>query len=250
MTKLCQMSSREIMAAVNEKYSQVAVSPKSKFNFPVGRKFAENVGYPPELLDNMPESMYESFTGAGNPQNHVSLSSGQTLLDLGCGGGLDLYFYAQKTGGTGQLYGLDISRAMLDKAQSNLSKMGIKNCGFLCSAAHKIPLPDNSVNIVASNGIYNLSPNKGAVLREVLRVLKPGGQTVFSEIVLSAPLPEEVRNNVSDWFRCIGGALPEIEFVGLMAKVGFSEIEVLSKGRNARCGHQLAVCAVIKGCKP
>ncbi len=246
---LSQMSPQEIMLAVGVKYSQVALAPGGKFGFPVGAKFAESVGYPQELLEQLPEGMYESFTGAGNPQAYVELKGGETLLDLGCGAGLDLYLYAQKVGLTGRLYGLDLSPAMLDKAQANLVQTGVKNCRFLCCPADSIPLEDNAVDVVTSNGIYNLSPDKEAVLREVLRVLKPGGRTVFSEIVLSAPLPEEIRKSIDDWFRCIGGALPEDKFLELMRKVGFRQVEVLAKARNARCGHALATCANIRGYK-
>lgn len=247
---LSQMSQQEIQAVVSEKYSQVAVAPGFGFNFPVGRKFAESVGYSKELLEQLPKSMYESFTGAGNPQQHVGIKPGEALLDLGCGAGLDLYLYAQKVGATGQLYGLDLSQAMLDKAQANLARMGVKNCRLFCCPADKIPLEDNAVDIVTSNGIYNLSPDKEAVLREVLRVLKPGGRIVFSEIVLAYALPEEIRKNIDDWFRCIGGALPEVKFLELMRKIGFIRPEVLSKAKNARCGHKLAICANIRAYKP
>lgn len=244
------MSAKEIQVAVSEKYSQVAANPSAKFGFPVGRKFAESVGYTKKLLEDLPESIYDSFTGAGNPQNYVNLKESETLLDLGCGAGLDIYLYAQKIGVDGQLYGLDISQTMLDKAQTNLTQMQVKNCQFLYSPAENIPLKDNTVDVVTSNGIYNLSPNKEAVLREVLRVLKPGGRTVFSEIVLAKPLPEEIRKNIDDWFRCIGGALPENDFLSLMRKVGFRQIKVLGKARNARCGHPLATCANIRAYKP
>lgn len=247
---LSEMSCQEIITAVSEKYSQVADAPTAEFNFPVGRKFAESVGYPQDLLDKLPESIYESFTGAGNPQDCVVLTGGETLLDLGCGAGLDLYLYAQKTGETGQLYGLDASRAMLDKAQANMDKMGIENCRFFCSPADRIPLDENVVDIVTSNGIYNLSPDKEAVMREVFRILKPGGRTIFSEIVLKERLPEEIRKNINDWFRCIGGALTDTEFIQLMSKTGFVKIEMMSKNRNARCGHALAVCANVRAYKP
>jgi ubiquinone/menaquinone biosynthesis C-methylase UbiE len=106
------------------------------------------------------------------------------------------------------------------------------------------------VDIITSNGIYNLSPDKEAVLREIFRVLKPGGRTVFSEIVLKASLEEEIRKNINDWFRCIGGALTEPDFVALMRKVGFEKVEILSKSRNARTGHKLALCANIRAWKP
>jgi SAM-dependent methyltransferase/DNA-binding transcriptional ArsR family regulator len=245
-----ELSQDEIKEAVRIKYSQVANSPGEKFNFPVGRKFAESVGYPTEVLDCLAPSFYESFTGAGNPQPYVDVTEGETLLDLGCGAGLDLYFYAQKIGPNGKLYGFDISAQMIDKSTRNLAAAGIKNFTPLCGHADKIDLADNSVDIITSNGIYNLAPDKEAVLREVFRVLKPGGRTIFSEIILNAPLEEEIRKSINDWFRCIGGALAEPDFVALMRKVGFGEVKTLSKSRNARTGHKLALCANIRAYKP
>ncbi len=247
---LREMNHDEIKQAVSDRYSQVATSPQAKFNFPVGRKFAESVGYAAGLLDSLPAGMYESFTGAGNPQGHVDLSGGETLLDLGCGAGLDLYLYARKISDSGKVYGLDISQEMLNKTRRNLIQMGVSNFELFCAPADRIPLNDVSVDIVTSNGIYNLSPDKEAVLREAFRVLKPGGRTVFAEIVLQSPLEEEVRKSIEDWFRCIGGALPESDFLALMQKAGFRRAEILSKARNARCGHKLATCANIRAYKP
>jgi ArsR family transcriptional regulator len=124
---LQELNEDKIKEAVRIKYSQVANSPKEKFNFPVGRKFAESVGYPKEVLDCLAPSFCNSFTGAGNPQEYVDVKEGETLLDLGCGAGLDLYFYAQKIGPTGKLYGVDISAQMIDKATRNLNVAGIQN---------------------------------------------------------------------------------------------------------------------------
>jgi SAM-dependent methyltransferase len=201
-----KMTSDEIKQAVRGKYNQVAATPGAIFNFPVGREFAESVGYPSEMLDQLPSSMWESFTGAGNPQPYVDIEPGEVVLDLGCGAGLDLYLYARAVGPGGRVYGLDISEEMLDKARRNMEMLALKNVELLCAPADEIPLPGGSIDMVAANGIYNLSPDKDAVMREVHRVLRPGGRHIFAEIVLKAPLPEEVRRNVGDWFRCIGGA--------------------------------------------
>jgi len=247
---LSEMTQDEIKEAVKIRYSEVAKTPNTKFNFPVGRVFAEGVGYPKDVLDRLPPPLYESFTGAGNPQQYVDAQKGETLLDIGCGAGLDIYFYAEKIGSIGKLYGLDISPEMIDKAARNLTSLEIKNFEPLCCHSDDIKLSDSSVDIVTSNGIYNLSPDKESVLKEVFRVLRPGGRTVFSEIVLKASLDEEIRKNINDWFRCIGGALTESGFITLMSKVGFEKIEILSKSRNARTGHKLAICANIRAYKP
>lgn len=239
----------EIKKMVRDKYSEVARDPCAVFNFPVGRAFALKVGYPKEVLDELPRSLYESFTGANNPQPFVELKPGETVLDLGCGAGLDLYFYAKAIGEKGKVYGLDISEAMVEKARNNMEFSGIKNVEITAGYSDNLPFTDSYFDVVASNGIYNLSPNKEAVMREVFRVLKPGGRTVFCEIVLKNALTEEERKNANDWFRCIGGALVEEDFLSLMEKIGFKDIEVISKCRNARTGHSLAICANIRAKK-
>lgn len=235
------MSCDEIKEAVKEKYGKVAKDPCAVFNFPVGKAFALAVGYPKEVLDKLPQSMYESFTGANNPQPFVELKEGEVVLDLGCGAGLDLYFYA--AGGKNKVHGLDISEEMVNKAKKNMELAGIKNAEIKCGHSDNLPFPDNFFDVVASNGIYNLSPDKEKVMREVYRVLKPGGRTVFSEIVLKEKPSAEIKKSIDDWFRCIGGALTEHDFLALMEKSGFRNIEVISKIRNARTGHKLAVCA-------
>ena len=244
------MTHDDIKEAVKEKYSRVAKDPCAVFNFPVGKEFALKVGYPKEVIDKLPKSMVESFTGANNPQPFIDLKGGETVLDLGCGAGLDLYFYAKAVSPQGKVYGLDISEDMVRKANANMELTGIKNVEIKCGSSDNLPFSDNFFDVAASNGIYNLSPDKEAVMKEVYRVLKPGGRTVFCEIVLKDKPPEELRKNIDDWFRCIGGALPEKDFFSITEKVGFKNIEVISKTRNARTGHFLAVCANVRAYKP
>ncbi len=244
--RLQDMSADEVKHAVAQKYSEVARRPGAKFSFPVGRTFAESVGYPADVLNRLPATVCDSFTGAGNPQPYVSPQPGETVLDLGCGAGLDLVLYAKAVGPQAKLYGLDMSHAMLEKARKNLALCDVRTVELLNVSADAIPLSDASVDLVTANGIYNLSPDKEAVMREVYRVLKVGGRTVFAEIMLKAPLPQEIRKNIDDWFRCIGGALPKAEFLARLTGVGFREPRVLWEGRNARTGHELAVCAVIR----
>jgi len=244
--ELQKMSPEDIKQAVSKKYGQVASNPNGGFNFPVGRKFAESVGYSRELLDKLPQSMWESFTGAGNPQSYMDIKPGEKVLDLGCGAGLDLYLYTQTISSAGKAYGLDLSQEMITKAQRNMELLNVRNVEFFCAPADSVPLPDKSVDIVTANGIYNLSPDKDAVMREVARVLRPGGRTIFTEIILKAPLPEEIRKNINDWFRCIGGALTQSDFLKCLESAGLIEPQILWTGRNARTGHELAVCAVIR----
>lgn len=246
---LAAFSSEEIKAAVADRYGKVAKTPDQKFNFPVGRAFAESVGYEPRLLDQLPRGLWESFTGAGNPQPFVDARAGEVLLDLGCGAGLDLCLYASMVGVTGRVFGLDLSYDMIDKAQVNLASVGVTNVSWLHAPADAIPLDCNSVDLVTANGIYNLSPDKDAVMREVARVLKPGGRTIFAEVVLKSDLPADARNDVNDWFRCIGGALVQEDLLARLERCGFARPEILWSGRNARTGHELAVSAVIRATK-
>ena len=246
---LSEMTSDDIKEAVKEKYTQVAKDPCESFNFPVGKTFAINVGYSQEILDKLPHTFTESFTGANNPQPFVDLKEGEVVLDLGCGAGLDLYFYAKSVGKKGKVYGLDISPDMIKKARTNMESMGISNAEFICGSSDELPFKNDFFDIVASNGIYNLSPDKEKVMAEVYRVLKPGGRTVFSEIVLKGKLSEDISNNISDLFRCIGRALQEKDFLTLMENTGFKNTQVISKIRNARTGHKLTLCANIRSYK-
>lgn len=246
---LKEMTPDQIKEAVKEKYGQVAKNPCIRFNFPVGKGFALKVGYPKDVLDKLPKFMYESFAGANNPQPFIGLKPGEVVLDLGCGAGLDIYFYAKAVGENGRVYGLDISEDMVAKARVNMELIGVKNVEVKCGHSDSLPFDDNFFDVVASNGIYNLSPDKEKVMKEVFRVLKPGGRTVFCEVVLKDKLPEDMKKNIDDWFRCIGGALPEKDFLYLMEKVGFKNIEVISKVRNARTGHPLAICANVRAYK-
>ena len=250
MKPLSEYTHDEIKLAVAARYGQVATAPSEKFNFPVGRKFAESVGYDSATLDGLPVGFLESFTGAGNPQAYVNAMQGETILDLGCGAGLDLCLYSAKVGPTGRLVGLDLSEDMLAKAKQNFAEAKIDNVEFLHAAADAIPVKDDSIDLVTANGIYNLSPDKNAVMREVLRVLRPGGRTIFAEIVLTEELPSDSRKEIGDWFRCIGGALVQQNFLSQMEANGFVDVRVLSLGKNARTGHSLSLCAVLSGMKP
>jgi len=250
LRKLRELSDKDIMQMVNKVYSGVAERPDSvKSIFPVGKEFAISLAYLPDILQRLPQGFTESFAGAGNPQTYVDIGPGEVILDLGCGAGLDLYLYSIKTGKQGLVYGVDFSLSMLKKTKGNLEEVGVKNFRIICSSAQNIPLQNNCIDVVASNGIYNLCPDKEAVMKEVYRVLRPRGRVVLSEIVLKEEFKKEERITIKDWFRCIGGALPEDMFIDLMKRTGFVKIEVISKGRNARTKHPLSICANIRAYK-
>jgi ubiquinone/menaquinone biosynthesis C-methylase UbiE len=240
----------EIKEAVRNKYAQVAVNPKKEQNFPVGKKFAESVGYPKRLLDALPQSLTESFSGVNYPPSFAEMKKGDVVLDIGCGAGLDLFIASQIVGPDGKVIGIDMGEEMVEKAKDNMKKLGVTNVDVRRGHSDNLPIEDNSVDVITSNGIYNLSPDKEAVFREAYRVLKPGGKIAFSEIVLKMELDVDVRKSIDDWFRCIGGALPEKSFLNLMKKFGFVKVKVFSRGRNARTRHELALFANIVALKP
>src|SRR3989338_8427555 len=152
---MLNMNSDEIKKLVKDKYSEVSKNPFGVFNFPVGKAFALKVDYPKEILDVLPVSLTESFTGANNPQPFVELKPGEIVLDLGCGAGLDLYFYAKALGEKGKVYGLDISEDMVNKAKRNMELVGINNAEVSIGESDNLPFSGDFFDIVASNGIYN-----------------------------------------------------------------------------------------------
>ena len=248
--ELKNMTDEEIKEECCLKYGQVAENPEEGFNFPTGRVFAISTGYPKRLIDNLPKSIIQSFCGVNYPPSFKEMKNNDTVLDIGCGAGLDLYIASTIVGPGGKVVGIDFSKKMVEKAKANMKKLNVTNVEIKRTPSDKIPLNDESVDLVTSNGIYNLSPNKEAVFKEAYRVLKSNGIIALSEIVLIKPLEKEIRKRIDDWFRCIGGALTEKAFLDLMRKVGFTDTVVLSRGRNARTRHPYAIFANIVARKP
>jgi SAM-dependent methyltransferase len=164
--------------------------------------------------------------GCGNPTLLADLEPGQTVLDLGSGGGLDVLLSARRVGPTGQAYGLDMTPEMLALARRNQAEAGVENAEFLAGTIEDIPLPDNSVDVIISNCVINLAADKDAVLREAFRVLKPGGRFAVSDIVLLKPLPEPAQRAMRLWTGCVAGALVDTDYVAKLTAAGFTEAAV------------------------
>jgi arsenite methyltransferase len=173
--------------AVARQYGQVAIRPEGDFPFPVGRAFAEALGYDPKLLDTLPASAVDCFTGISNPLALADLQAGETVLDLGCGAGVDTLLMARQVGPAGRVIGVDLAPEMVDRARCNATAQGLSQVDIRLAPAEKLPLEDNTVDAVIVNGIFNLCANKEAVAAEIWRVLKPGGRLLVSEIVLQLP---------------------------------------------------------------
>lgn len=174
----------------------------------------------------VPEDALRASLGCGNPTALADLAPGMTVLDLGSGGGIDVFLSARRVGPTGKAYGLDMTDEMLALARENQRKAGVANAEFLKGTIESIPLPDASVDVVISNCVINLSTDKARVLREAFRVLRPAGTFAVSDILLRRPLPESARRSIELWTGCVAGALPEEEYRAKLAAAGFTEISV------------------------
>jgi SAM-dependent methyltransferase len=177
--------------------------------------------------DALPDTAVSASLGCGNPTALLALEPGQTVLDLGSGGGIDVLLSAKRVGPTGMAYGLDMTDEMLALARENQRKAGATNVEFLKGTIEAIPLPDNAVDVIISNCVINLSSDKDAVLREAFRVLKPGGRFAVSDVVVRGDdVPADVRRNMELWVGCIAGALQEGDYAAKLRNAGFAEVEI------------------------
>ena len=199
----------------------------------------------------VPEQAVRASLGCGNPTALAQLHAGETVLDLGSGGGIDVLLSARRVGPTGKAYGLDMTDDMLALARQNQKQSGIENVEFLKGEIEKIPLPDNSVDVIISNCVINLSADKDRALREAFRVLKPGGRFAVSDVVTRGKVPEEIRKSLLLWVGCIAGALTDVEYASKLAKAGFDKIDVeptrvynVEDARSVLSGHGIDVDAL------
>src|SRR5271165_1936148 len=228
------MSGTDIKEVVKEKYGQAALRVTSGGSSCCGSAPVTNSGCDP-ITSNLydvsqahqipPEAMLASL-GCGNPTALAELNPGEVVLDLGSGGGIDVLLSAKRVGPTGKAYGLDMTDEMLALANENKRKSGLENVEFLKGEIEHIPLPDNSVDVIISNCVINLSSDKDLVLREAFRVLKPGGRFAVSDVVTRGEMLPEIRKNVLLWVGCVAGALEENEYRSKLAAAGFEHIDL------------------------
>jgi arsenite methyltransferase len=226
------MSSPDIKEVVKEKYGQAALRVASGESSCCGATASTGCDpitsnlYDAQQAGQIPEQALLASLGCGNPTALAELKPGEIVLDLGSGGGIDVLLSAKRVGQTGKAYGLDMTDEMLALANENKRKAGVDNVEFLKGEIEHIPLPDNSVDIVISNCVINLSADKDSVLREAFRVLKPGGRFVVSDVVTRGEILPEIRQSVLLWVGCVAGAMEESEYRSKLAAAGFEQIEL------------------------
>jgi SAM-dependent methyltransferase len=227
-------TTEEIKQVVKERYGQAAAQVQSGKASCCGGGSAGEVSCDPitsELYNaeegaEVPETALLASLGCGNPTALAKLNPGETVLDLGSGGGIDVFLSARRVGPTGKAYGLDMTDEMLALAHENQNKAGVENVEFLQGEIENIPLPDNSVDVIISNCVINLSADKDKVFREAFRVLKPGGRLAVSDIVVRGDMPPEVQRSMELWAGCMAGALRDTEYVTKVKAAGFEAVEI------------------------
>jgi SAM-dependent methyltransferase len=228
------MATTDVREVVKEKYGEAALRVKTGGSSCCGATAASGLGCDPitsNLYDatqtgQLPEDAVLASLGCGNPTALAQLNSGDVVLDLGSGGGIDVLLSAKRVGPAGKAYGLDMTDEMLALANENMCKAGAENVKFLKGEIENIPLPDNSVDVIISNCVINLSADKDRVLREAFRVLKPGGRFAVSDVVTRGDIAPEIRQSVLLWVGCVAGALDEHEYRAKLAAAGFEKIDI------------------------
>ena len=230
------MSTTNIKEVVREKYGQAALRVTSGAGNPCCRDDPSTPeGSSDPITSNLydapqegevPDTAIKASLGCGNPTALAELKSGEIVLDLGSGGGIDVLLSARRVGPAGKAYGLDMTNEMLALAEENKRKSGLTNVEFLKGEIENIPLPDNSVDVIISNCVINLSGDKDRVLKEAFRVLKPGGRFAVSDVVVRGNVPAEIKRSMQLWVGCVAGALNDYEYVTKLAKAGFEHISI------------------------
>jgi arsenite methyltransferase len=251
-------ASTNIKEVVKEKYGQAALRVASGGSSCCGATPGNGCSdpitsnlYDPGQAQQIPEEALLASFGCGNPTALARLNPGEVVLDLGSGGGIDVLLSAKRVGPTGKAYGLDMTDEMLALANENRHKAGVENVEFLKGEIENIPLPDDSVDVIISNCVINLAADKDRVLREALRVLKPGGRFAVSDVVTRGEMLPEIRQNVLLWVGCVAGALEENDYRGKLAAAGFENIEIeptriyrIEDAREFLCGQSIDVDAI------
>jgi arsenite methyltransferase len=215
-----QLDTHELESKIKDMYRSVALRPDGKYHFEMGREMAERLGYWPAVLDSVPAEAVESFAGVGYYFDLAGLRPGERVLDLGSGSGMDVFYAARQVGETGAVTGIDMTDEQLEKAERLRSRDGFEQILFVKSRIEQLPLEEGSFDVVVSNGVINLSPDKQAVFKQAARVLRPGGRMALADIVSERELAERTRCNTDLWAACIAGAIPRDDYAGAVEAAG------------------------------
>lgn len=188
-----------LRAAIQDKYTAVADTPEQGFHFHTGRPLAAMLGYPADEVAQLPEATVESFAGTGNPFSMGALQAGETVLDIGSGAGFDSLLAARQVGSGGRVIAVDMTEAMLERTREGARALELTHIDARLGYAEELPMPDSSVDVVISNGVINLTPDKVAVMEEIRRVLKPGGRIQIADIVVHREVPQDARDDIDLW---------------------------------------------------
>lgn len=201
---------------------------------PTGRAGIPDAVYNAATLEELPDSVVNAAAGCGNPTAIAGLQQGERVLDLGSGGGIDCFLAARQVGQTGHITGLDMTEEMITLARANAERLGASNVAFVQGELEDIPLPDQCVDVIISNCVINLSPDKDSVFREAFRVLAPGGRMHLSDVLADGELPEEIRSNPENWKGCVGGADPIETYLARIRNAGFVDARIVSRSQYRR----------------
>ncbi len=194
------MDKTRLREGVRRAYSAAAERPQDKHPFPVGRSFAESLGYPQDLLATLPAVSVDAFSGVSNVAVFAQIPVGAVVLDLGCGAGLDSLIAAQRVGPQGRVIGVDFSDAMLARARQAAVELGVRNVDFYQADAEQLPIEDGLIDVALANGIFNLNPERGALFGELARAVRQRGALYAAELILQEPLPPDMKDNETNWF--------------------------------------------------
>ena len=200
-TQLTAADNQRIQEGIRGKYNQVAVNPEGLFSYPTGRDGLKALGYDPDLVKDLPDAVAASYCGVGNPFSLGTVMKGTSVLDIGCGAGVDTILAARMVGPNGRAVGIDLVSEMLERGKNNLGKTDLKNVSFIEGSANKLDFPDESFDIVVSNGVFNLIPAKEAAIAEAFRLLKPGGRFMIADQVLVGELQKDLKTRIDTWFQ-------------------------------------------------
>lgn len=242
--------SEEIKEYVKNRYSEHAIKAQSSCTCGCsiaccGPTKIQEIGYELEELLEIPETAVLVAAGCGNPTAIADLKKGEIVLDLGSGGGIDAILAAKKVGSKGKVIGVDMTEEMIKVARKNAEETGLENLEFRLGDIEELPVCENSVDVIISNCVINLAPDKDKVFQEAFRVLKTGGRIVVSDIVTETRLPEHIRKNLDSWAGCVGGAIEHRVYMDKLKNAGFTEVQML-----ARRGEGPVFSAEIQGVKP